>query len=114
MGQTPHSRLLLARRIIGLALIGILFGLAFAVEGRNAPRLILAMFVTFPFIIITIPYLAVAFCLMSKKKTRKLDTVAIIVCILLLLCMGGAPPLTVLFVPILIMIFLLLALGRRN
>jgi hypothetical protein len=110
--QTSPPRLILVRRIAGLMLIVALFGLAFIAEGANAPRLILAMFVAFPFPLLTIPYLAVSLCLLSKKKIRKLDMIAIITCVLLLLSMGMAPPLTLFFTPILVAIFLLLVLKR--
>jgi hypothetical protein len=94
------SRLLL-RRIIGLAFILILLISPFIAEGVKGINLFIALFVAFPFPLITVPYMGIALYLSSKMKPRWIDVPAIIVCatLLLSLLVPGMAIMMVFFLP---------------
>jgi len=80
--SSTERTILLVRRIIGLAFIVTLFTLAFIADGTL--RLMLAMFVAFPFPLFTIPYLTMALYLTLSKKLRVVDVFPIFGCAIVL------------------------------
>lgn len=110
-----HSNLMRLRRIIGLTFLIILFfGIPLTSEGEKAVNLILAFFVVFPFPLVTIPYIVMSLHLLSSKRPRKIDAVAIVICTLLLLSMTNAPPLATALIPFLWIVVVAVLITRRR
>jgi len=109
-----HSGFMRLRRLIGLTFLLILFGIPVISEGEKAVNLILAFFVALPFPLAIVPYLIISLHLLSSKRPRKIDAVAIVICTLLLLSMANAPPLAIALIPFLWIAVVAVLITRRR
>jgi hypothetical protein len=64
--------------------------------------------------LVTIPYIVMSLHLLSSKRPRKIDAVAIVICTLLLLSMTNAPPLATALIPFLWIVVVAVLITRRR